>query len=117
MVTQAEIVVEDDAILDGEGDLTLEGGGRHRIFFIPAGRTVELVGMDLAKGEAESGGGIYNLGGAMLIDSRVGSNRAERSGGGIYSGPGSELFLDGVAVTDNLAAGSSEAVGGGLYRR
>jgi hypothetical protein len=115
VATQAEIVVNDDAILDGEGNLTLEGRGGHRIFFIPAGRTAELVGMELTNGRAEYGGGIYNLGSATVVGVRVSSNEAELGGGGVYSGPGSELFLDGVTVDANSASGLSEAAGGGLY--
>ncbi len=115
VVTQAEIVVDTQVSLDGEGDLTVRGSGSHRIFSVPAGVAAELVGVHLTNGAADYGGGLHNQGSATLIDVRVASNQASQAGGGIYSGPGSELNLDGVTIEDNSTSGPSEAAGGGLY--
>jgi hypothetical protein len=34
VVTEFEIVIESDVILDGEGNLTVDGNERHRVFWI-----------------------------------------------------------------------------------
>jgi len=114
VVTQTEIMANKDVRLDGEGDLTIEAGAG-RVFFIAAGAAAELAGMQLTDGSADYGGALYNQGRATLVDVRIASSRASLGGGGVYSGPGSELVLDGVTIDDNTAAGPSEAAGGGLY--
>ena len=61
VATQAEIVIDNDVILDGEGNLTLEAPPRywnsdldyflsHRIFTIESGVTAELIGMTITRG-------------------------------------------------------------------
>jgi cysteine-rich repeat protein len=109
------VLVNRDVIVRGEGALstTVDGTGG-RAMTIASG-TVLLSGLLLTDGLADQGGGLHNQGSVTLIDVRIAGNRASEQGGGIYSGPGSELTLDGVVIDDNRASGSSEAAGGGLY--
>ncbi|MDH3201362.1 MAG: hypothetical protein OEM15_10765 [Myxococcales bacterium] len=115
VVTRAELVANYDVWLDGEGELTIDNGGGGRVFFVAAGATAKLEGMELTGGTADFGGALYNQGRASLTNVRIASNKAYERGGGIYSGPGSELSLDGVTIDDNTATGGGEAAGGGLY--
>lgn len=52
IVTQAEIVIEKDVILDGEGDMILDGARDHRVFSVAWGATVELGGFGITRGWA-----------------------------------------------------------------
>jgi hypothetical protein len=40
-VTAAEIVIDNDVILNGEGKLTIDGNAAHRVFSVAAGVTAE----------------------------------------------------------------------------
>jgi hypothetical protein len=78
VVTQAEIVIDNDVILDGEGNLTVDGNDDHRVLSVEPGITAELVGMTITRGLAvvsDMGSGIYNRGTLTLIDSTVSFNR------------------------------------------
>ncbi|MBW2720421.1 MAG: hypothetical protein JRD94_18300, partial [Deltaproteobacteria bacterium] len=50
VVTQAEIVIDNDVILDGEGNLTLEVNGEHGLFAVSSGVTAELHGFTMSTG-------------------------------------------------------------------
>ena len=93
VVTQAEIEIDNDVILDGEGNLIVDASGGHRVFSVAGGVTAELRGVTVTGGAYEpgSGGGIRidwtweDQGGTLtLIDSTVSGNTA-RNGGGIES--------------------------------
>jgi hypothetical protein len=96
--TVAEIVIDNDVILDGEGELTVDGGSEqpvpleaqnltldengHRVFSIEEGVTAELIGFTVTGGSTTGdGGGILNAGTFMLTNSTVTGNMAERAGG------------------------------------
>jgi len=109
VVTEAEIVIDNDVRLDGEGNLTVDGNDDHRVFSVPAGVTAELRGFTVTKGStkpfAAPGGGIENDGTLTLTDSTVSGNH----GGGIIDlGP---LTLTNRTVSGN--AGIGIVVGGG----
>ena len=49
-MTSREIVIDKDVTLDGEGNLTVDGNRRHRVFSVPGGVTAELIGLTVANG-------------------------------------------------------------------
>jgi len=101
VVTTAEIAINNDVILDGEGKLTVDGGGAHRVLSVPAGVNAELIGFTVTGGSTgEAGGGIQNLGALTLADSVVSGNTA-RFGGGVRN-EGQAQVIDTI-VSNNLA--------------
>ncbi len=109
VVTTAEVVIDNDVILDGEGKLTVDGGGDHRVLSVPAGVNAELIGFTMTGGStAEAGGGILNAGTLTLVNSVVSGNTA-RFGGGIRNeGQGQANVID-TTVSNNFA---TQAAGG-----
>ncbi len=136
VTTQAEIVIDNDVILDGEDDLTVDAPlcGRfigdpqlslpcHRLISVTSGTTAELIGVTVAQGcsAPRDGSGILNLGTLRLRETRVVDNgwKHESSefcdyspcgnGGGVYNG--GILTLTDSSVSGNVARGD----GGGMY--
>ena len=111
VTTQAEIVIDNDVILDGEGNLSVSAPecGKwlgdpplvlpcHRIFSVPSGITAELIGVRVANGCSKDGSGILNLGTLRLSRTSVRDNGWQHEwdefceyapcggrGGGIYN--------------------------------
>jgi hypothetical protein len=101
-------------ILDGQGDLTVDGNEQHRVFFVVEGVTAELRGLTITGGiggVANEGaltvvdctisgnsrvGGIYNYNGVLTIErSTVSGNSAIDEGGGVRNlGPGTTTLLN-----------------------
>jgi predicted outer membrane repeat protein len=134
VVTAAEIAIDADVILDGEGALTVHGARDHRVFSVPEGVRAELRGVVVAGGLAPLGGGIWNAGVLTLMNSVVsGSSAAE--GGGIHNvkagtmtllnttvfandaSLGGGIFNDGTLTATHsiVSANTSEAGGGGIF--
>ena len=109
VTTAAEIVIDNNVILVGEGNLTVDANESHRVLSVAPSVTVELVGMTVSGGfvdvEGARGAGILNDGTLTITDSNVESNtigydRAFTDGGGIYNS--GALTIVGSAVRDNL---------------
>ena len=115
VATEAQIVIDNDVILDGEGELTVDGQGDHRVFRVENGVETELRGVTVTGGFAEgdfpdnSGGGIYisNTGTLTLTDSTVSDNTAQVGGGITNNGT---LTLTNSTVSGNTA----QVYGGGI---
>jgi predicted outer membrane repeat protein len=112
VVTQAEIAIGNSVILDGQGNLTVDGNHRHRLFSVPQGVTAQLLGMTATRGAAkyEPGGGIYNEGTLTLAHSAVTGNEAEGSGGGIATSGALTL------INSTVAANTTEPIGDGTSK-
>ena len=124
VVTQAEIVIDNDVILDGEGNLIVDGNDDHIVFFVAEGATVELVGFVVTRGRSDGGppdyryggGGIFAEGTLTLTNCTVTRCTAtenvdpERfnSGGGVWSS--GSLTLTNSTVSEN----SADFGGGGI---
>ena len=111
VVTKAEIVIDNDVILDGEGNLTIDGDRQHRVLSVSENVTAELLGLTMSRGNAgaaASGGGIDNGGTLTLMNSTVSGSSAS-SGGGIYNG--GTLTLMNSTVSGNSAEGEA----GGIF--
>ena len=75
VVTQSEIFIGDDVILDGRGNLTVDGNEDHRVFQVSENVTAELRGFTITRGAAgKSGGGLWNEGTLTLSNCTVSEN-------------------------------------------
>ena len=136
VVTTAEVVIGNDVILDGEGKLTVDGGGDHRVFSVAAGVNAELIGFTMTGGfTAEAGGGVLNAGTLTLVnsvvlgntarfgggirndgqahvlDTTVSNNFATQAAGGISNRPGATMTLTRTTVQGNVATGDVGGIG------
>jgi predicted outer membrane repeat protein len=123
VVTQAQIVIDNDVTLDGGGMLTIDGDDAHRVLYVPTGITAELRGITITGGvglpipshvppyEFERGGGIYSEGTLTLDNCVVSGNYSEEFGGGI--GMSGVLTLINSIVSENTAGVSGGISGGG----
>jgi len=110
VVTADEIVIGVDVILDGVGNLTIDGNGTHRVFSVPAGVTAELRRFTVTGGGGPFvGAGIRNEGTLTLTESAVKNNAAEAHSGGIYN--------DGIMTLSNsvVSGNSADPTSGGIF--
>jgi len=121
MVTEAEIVIDNDVILDGEGNLTVDGDNDHRVFFVDEGVTAELHRLTVTKGGwvepidvDESGGGILNKGTLTLTNCSVTQCSIPHSGNpmGVGSGGGIDNHAT-LTMTNSTVSGNNSAEWGG----
>ncbi len=77
--TEASIVIDSDVILDGEGDLTVDGS--EDVFVVSADVTAELRGLVIA-GDTKSSG-IYNEGTLTVTNSTISGSPAVANGGAL----------------------------------
>jgi hypothetical protein len=126
VVTSREIVIDTDLTLDGEGNLTVDGNGRHRAFSVPGGVTAELIGLTIANGREteEHGGGIRNEGTLTLTNSTVsGSSAGDDSGcrtddPALLCSEGGGVWSEGtLTLIDSTISGNSAHFGGGVANR
>jgi hypothetical protein len=111
VVTGAEILIDNDVILDGEGSLTLDGNQEHRVFAVANGTTAELRRFALTQGFGYHGGGILNDGTLALTESAVSGNSA--AGGGDSSGGG--IINNGtLTLTRSTVSENNTNNGGGI---
>jgi hypothetical protein len=143
VVTQDEIVIHNNVILDGEGKLTVDGNCDHRVLSVPEGEDVaaELSRFTVTRGASPNGGCIRNDGTLTLRNSTVSrcsalgipSDFADSRGGGIFNagtltvssstvlGSSGSFAGGGVAnfgtltLTESTVSGNSAEVGGGIW--
>ncbi len=73
---------------------------------------ISLQGLKITGGHADLGGGLNNVGAAVLLSNvAITGNRADTGGGGIYNAGGGKLSLSASSVTGNSSGGG----GGGIY--
>ena len=72
VVTEAEIVIDNDVILDGEGNLIVDGNDDHRVFHVVEGVTAELRGLTATRGSSGTGD-ILNSGTMTITNSTASS--------------------------------------------
>ena len=95
VVTEAEIVIDNDVILDGLGWLTLDGNDEHRVFLVAEGATVELHGFTVTRGRVEGGGGgIANDYGTLTINTSTVSGNTSRCNAGGISNTGTLTLIN-----------------------
>ncbi|MGB5266611.1 MAG: choice-of-anchor Q domain-containing protein [Polyangiales bacterium] len=109
-MTAAEILIDKDVTLDGEGNLTVDGKDDHLVFAVNEGVIAELTGFTVTRGRTEFRGGcISNDGTLTLTNSTVTRCTAaenpdperSNSGGGIANA--GSLMLMNSTVSENSA--------------
>lgn len=109
VTTEAIIQIENDVILDGEGNLTVDGSEDHRVFILQRFARAVLRNMTIQRGYTEGvGAGIYNNQGDLVVEgcSIVDNKSSEQVAGGIYS-------FEGVLEIANSTISRNEALFGG----
>ena len=120
-----EIVINNSVWLDGEGKLTVDGMGAHRVFSVDQGVTAWLARMTVTGGmTTENGGGIRNQGALTLASNTVSGNHAPGLHG-VDSGHGAGIFNSGALVVNDSVISSNSpggyvsigygCNGGGIY--
>jgi hypothetical protein len=110
VTTLAEILIEDDVILDGGGNLIVDGDDDHRIFEVTGG-TVELREMTIVGGNSSDGGGVRVVRGDLTMKSCSIAGNTALNGGGIVVGADAALTLTDSTVSGNEA---TRGFGGGI---
>ncbi|MDQ2998330.1 MAG: right-handed parallel beta-helix repeat-containing protein, partial [Chloroflexota bacterium] len=93
--------------LQGQGqDTTLiDGGGLGQTVAILGGSAITLTGVTVTNGNADRGGAIFNAGRLALLNSTVSNSRAPIDGGGIYN-TGSALIVDSTIISNSAQYGA-----------
>jgi hypothetical protein len=120
VVTEAEIIIDNDVILDGEGKLTVDGNNTHGVFAISSQVTAELHRLAVTHGNREweirGGGAIANEGTLLVDDCVISQNMVEPDvvvslgGGGIWNA--GQMTITDSAIVDNRTTHSE---GGGIH--
>jgi predicted outer membrane repeat protein len=104
--------------INGTGQtVTISGNNAVRVIQVDAGASLTLNDLTIANGySAGEGGGIWNDGTLIITNSAFSGNRAETSGGGIYS-IGTLMTITNSTFSGNsaIAGGDGIADGGGVY--
>ena len=112
VATEATIEIDNDVILNGQGNLIVDGGESHRVFSV-LGRyaSAELWGLTVTRGYAEfAGAGIYNNQGDLTLDGcDIVENYSSDIAGGIYNNEG-RLEIRNSTISRNEAS-----LGGGIF--
>lgn len=137
LLTAGSLVVGKDLVIDASAlpaGIAVSGNGAVRVFDIPSGATVEMIGVKAINGRisgdgggirnagrltlrlcevtgnhaGDDGGGVFSTGSLRLVSTRLGGNRANDSGGAIVSE--GELFLSSCLLEANTADN-----GGAIY--
>ncbi len=126
--TAREIVIENDVVFDGEGNLIVDGNQRHRVFSVPEGVTAELVDLTVVNGRLteneEHGAGIRNEGTLTLTRTTVSTSSAGRDTGcrtddqALLCSEGGGIWNAGtLTLVESTISESSAHFGGGLANR
>ena len=140
VVTEVEIVIDNDVILDGQGKLTVDGNEEHRVFFVDQGVTAELIGFTVTRGWVRlvdiiencvgapeivchpgNGAGIKNHGTLTLTNTSVTECVAPfqrvTTSGARYGGRGGGIhngLVGTMTLTNSTVSGNTAVWGGGI---
>ncbi len=113
VTTAAEILIDNGVILDGDGNLIVDGNDDHRVFEVAGDTTVELRGMTITQGSSDFGAGIFMGAGAMVT--LTGCSISECNTG--FLGPGAGIYVSERALLtliDSTISRNVAAAGGGI---
>jgi hypothetical protein len=112
VVTSAEVVIEKYIILDGRGDLTLDGDGDHRVFRVNERAVATLSGMTITRGFVEGGnGGAIAVGGTLTLEGVTVSGSTASNTGGFIRGHGGGIYNTGTLTLSNSTVSDNDAAG------
>jgi hypothetical protein len=112
VTTQATIDIDNDVILDGDGNLTVDGNRSHGVFRVQPTIRAELRRVTVARGRtvfdmsSTAGAGIHNQGDLRIDGCSVVENESNGIAGGIYSSEGS-LEIANSVISKNEGGGIS----------
>jgi CSLREA domain-containing protein len=140
----SELFINSDVTINGPADsrVIVSGGNITRVFSVNAGTTVAISNLTIANGQANFGGGIFNLGnltisnstftgnkavggsgegGAIdsedgiltIVNSTISGNTADGPGGGLLNCGTSQTTLTNVTITNNRANNAQSSNTGG----
>ncbi len=117
-LSSGELNVASSVDIEGPGAaiLSVNGGGKSRVFYIPSAIAATISGLtitDGAAGAASHGGGLYNQGTTTLTDCTIAGNLAG-AGGGVSSHTNADTE-QALTLTDCTISGNSASEGGGVY--
>ena len=109
VVTQAPIEIDNDVILDGAGELTVDGRNDHHVFSVSEGVTAELQGFRVTNGvddpNVSGAGGIrIDTNATVTLTNSTVSGNTGGWAGGITNNRGT-LTLSSSTVSDNTGSG------------
>ena len=97
----------------GIGGITVDAGWGSRAFYVSGGTEempVELIGLTIANGYSDNGGGVYHRNGVLVLAGcSITDNYTDAYGGGVYSRAGSVMMTD-CSVEWNVASVDGGAV-------
>lgn len=107
-ITNGQLSILDTLVINGTGNLTINGNGRSRIFEISSNTSATLSKLNLVNGGTLIGGGaISNAGTVNLVDVTLSGNSSFAGGALANSG---NAYLTNVTINNNRAID-----GGGIY--
>jgi hypothetical protein len=110
VTTEATIDIDNDVILDGEGNLIVDGNKSHRVFSVKRGIDAELLNLAATGGHAVfAGAGIYSEGDLLLDNCSVVENQSDDIAGGIYNLEGA------LEITNSTISRNEATAGGGIF--
>lgn len=106
-----EFVIDKDLVVDASslsGGLAMDGGFTTRLFQIASGRSVEMIALTFANGDADMGGAFHNEGVLTLSRCTLVGNFATMSGGAIHN-------VGDLVVENCTLSGNATTQGGGIF--
>lgn len=100
-------------VIDGGGDITINGNNLHQVFQISATGVLALDNLTVRSGNSAIlgvGGGAWNIGRLTVRNSSFLNNKAN-SGAGVYNARTGNLTL----INSNFSGNNAEVNGGGLF--
>jgi len=121
VILDSQLIIQDDLTIAGPGSdhLTVSGNSVTRVFQVSGG-TVSIVGLTIANGHADSGGGVRNAGAELILSNcTLSGTSAQFFGGGAYNSgylAGAELTIASCTMSGNSAGyGGGGACNDGSY--
>ena len=111
LASQLSIIDGGPVVIDGAGQITLDGGNGTCLINTDFGVVAALQGLSLTNGYAGQGGGIYNRGALVVSNSIISNNNSSFTGGGIYNGTTGTITIQNSTLSGNSAVDD----GGGIY--
>ncbi len=111
VVTRAEIIIDRNVILDGEGNLTVDGNDSHRLFNVQPGVAATVKALTLTRGYIHGGnGGAVSNGGALNLDHCTISGNTARNSSGLSRGHGGGIYNTGRLTLEDSAVLGNRAI-------